>query len=366
LLNFEQISKVKEGIDFIFSHFEGRQPLFPRKMSTSLSNGRQFIVYNQKHILNECIRTNFLDCRINAYPVLIDSEYQQAPNIIFIDLDLISSDNSYQRNLEKLDKTLDKVLRNIESILRGCRPTVLWTCNGYHIYIVVNTRPLELIVELSQLSKNPSEQFLRFSEMKLSSHKNDPNHNTSFKSCMLRVPHTLNSKCLSRNPVIQIGQSFDPNTIPKLDAGLLREFRLYLADLDLKEKFKMLELRHVQNLRYRSRYSNNIPRKYKWIENSLLRTPIADHRKHSLDLLLAPFFVNVKKYGHNESYLIMINWTMLCNDAMKLRPNVKYFEERVKSAIKNSNHNKILPIKKENIQKKYPDWYWDFKSWKLF
>jgi hypothetical protein len=152
---FEQISKVNEGISFILSHFEGRQPLFPRKMSTSLSSDRQFIVCNQKQIFNECIKANFLDCRINAYPVLIDSEYQQAPNIIFIDLDLISSDNNYEKDLEKLDKTLDKVLGNIESKLDRCRPTVLWTGNGYHIYIVVNTRPLELIVDLSQLSKNP-------------------------------------------------------------------------------------------------------------------------------------------------------------------------------------------------------------------
>ena len=152
------------------------------------------MVYNQKQILNECIKANFMDCRINAYPVLIGLEHQQAPNIIFIDLDLISSDNGYQKDLEKLNKTLNKTLRNIESRLNHCRPTVLWTGNGYHIHIAVNTRPLELVVELSQLSKNPSEQFLRFSGMKLSSHKNDPNHNPSFKSCMLRIPHTLNSK----------------------------------------------------------------------------------------------------------------------------------------------------------------------------
>ena len=98
---FEQILKVNKGINFMLSHFEGRQSLFPRKMSTSLSNGRQFIVYNQKHILDECIKANFLDCRINAYPVLIDSEHQQAPNIIFIDLDLISSSNDYPEGFGK-------------------------------------------------------------------------------------------------------------------------------------------------------------------------------------------------------------------------------------------------------------------------
>jgi hypothetical protein len=109
-----------------------------------------------------------------------------------------------------------------------------------------------------------------------------------------------------------------------------------------------------------------ILREYEWIENSLLRTPIADHRKYSIDHLLAPFLVNIKKFNHDESSSTMIDWIMSCNDVMMLHPNIKYFEERVSSAIKNSNRNKIPPIKRENMQKKYPDWYCDFKSWKLF
>jgi hypothetical protein len=370
---FEQILKVKEGINFILSHFEGRQPLFPRKMSTLLSNGRQFTVYDQKQILHECIKANFIDCRINAYPIQMDSGLLQAPNVIFIDLDLIPSDNNYQKSLEKINRILNKILRNIESRLDGCRPTVLWTGNGYHIYIAVNTRPLELIVELSQLCKNPSKQFLRFSEMKFSLYKKDPNHNPSFKSCLLRIPYTLNSKSnyiLARNPEVRIIQSFNTNTIPKLDAALLREYRIYLVDLDLQENLKILKLRNFQTLKCRDRYSNSVcmrvPREYEWIENSLLRTPIADHRKCSRDLLLAPFLVNDKKFSHEESYSTMINWIMSCNDVMKLHPNIKCFEERVSSAIKNSNTNKIPPIKMENMQKKYPDWYGNFKAWNIF
>ena len=66
-----RISKVKEGIQFILTHFEGRQQLFPRKMSTSLSQGRQFTVYNEEQILNECIKASFIDCRLNAYPLYL-------------------------------------------------------------------------------------------------------------------------------------------------------------------------------------------------------------------------------------------------------------------------------------------------------
>ena len=64
-------------------------------MSTSLSQGRQFTVYNEEQILNECIKASFIDCRLNAYPVLSESDMialdifsAQAPNMIFIDIDL--------------------------------------------------------------------------------------------------------------------------------------------------------------------------------------------------------------------------------------------------------------------------------------
>ncbi|MBA3978421.1 MAG: hypothetical protein H0X50_09575 [Nitrosopumilus sp.] len=46
----------------------------------------------------------------------------------------------------------------------NCKPTVLWTGNGYHIYIVLETRPLELIKELKELSNEPSNKFLKFGE----------------------------------------------------------------------------------------------------------------------------------------------------------------------------------------------------------
>ena len=40
----ENQEKLKEGINFLLSHFEERQRLFPRKMSTFASNGKQFTV----------------------------------------------------------------------------------------------------------------------------------------------------------------------------------------------------------------------------------------------------------------------------------------------------------------------------------
>jgi hypothetical protein len=68
--------------------------------------------------------------------------------------------------------------------------------NGYHIYIVLNARPLELITELRELSDKPSEEFLRFAEFTFTNKKKDSCHNPSFKSSLLRIPCTLNSKCI--------------------------------------------------------------------------------------------------------------------------------------------------------------------------
>src|SRR5215203_5208268 len=134
--------KVKEGIDFLLFHFEGRQRLFPRKMSTLASKGNQFIVYNKEQIIDACIKSNFLDCRLNAYPVLEDGVLQ-APILIFIDLDLPSKYSDYQNNLQLLEKNLDKSLKIIKGKLSGCNPTIVWTGNGYHICIVLDVSPLE-------------------------------------------------------------------------------------------------------------------------------------------------------------------------------------------------------------------------------
>jgi hypothetical protein len=165
----QRIAKVREGIRFILSHFESRQPLFPRKMSTALSQGKQFIVCNEEQILHECIKGDFIDCRINAYPILSDDDIAsgvQAPNIIFADIDL-----PQEEAIIKLNKILKKTLSIIQRKLNGCKPTVLWTGNGYHIYIVLNTRPLQLITELVELSDTPSEEFLRFAEFTFTNKK---------------------------------------------------------------------------------------------------------------------------------------------------------------------------------------------------
>jgi hypothetical protein len=377
----ERAAKIKQGIRFILSHYEGRQQLFPRKMSTALSQGRQFIVYSEDQILHECEKAAFVDCRINAYSVsersqsdALDIFSAQAPNIIFIDIDLPKGYESKEEEaIIKLNKTLKKAQSIIQKKLDGCKPTVLWTGNGYHIYIVLNTRPLELIKELTELSDKPSEEFLRFAEFTFTNKKRDSCHNPSFKSSLLRIPYTLNSKCIDpttgnyiKDPEVKTIQEFDSLAIPSINNKLLREFRLYLADKDIIKTKLECTKRSNQINRYSSyslvNVNRTIPDSYQWIEKKLLHTPIADHRKRTIDLVLAPFLIVIKHLSFEESYSTIKHWIVKCNRIEMLKPSIEYFDNRIKAAINNSIQNKIPPILQVNMEKKYPEWYRDLKE----
>ena len=288
----------------------------------------------------------------------------------------------YQKDYEsqeeviiKLNKILKKTLSIIQKKLDGyCKPTVLWTGNGYHIYIVLNTRPLELITELTELSDNPSEEFLKFAEFIFTNKRKDSCHNPSFKSSLLRIPYTLNSKCIDpttgnyiKDPEVKIIQEFDSLAIPTINNELLREFRLYLADKDIiSTKLESIKRRNNKFNRYSSYSLSNtnrttIPTSYQWIE-SLLETPIADHRKHTIDLVLAPFLIVIKRLSFEESYSIIKDWIVKCNSIEMLKPSIEYFDSRIKAAINNSIQSRIPPILQENMEKKYPEWYRDLKE----
>jgi hypothetical protein len=273
----------------------------------------------------------------------------------------------------KLNKTLKKAQSIIQKKLDGCKPTVLWTGNGYHIYIVLNTRPLELIKELTELSDKPSEEFLRFAEFTFTNKKRDSCHNPSFKSSLLRIPYTLNSKCIDpttgnyiKDPEVKTIQEFDSLAIPTINNKLLREFRLYLADKDIIKTKLECTKRSNQINRYSSyslvNVNRTIPDSYQWIEKKLLHTPIADHRKRTIDLVLAPFLIVIKHLSFEESYSTIKHWIVKCNRIEMLKPSIEYFDNRIKAAINNSIQNKIPPILQVNMEKKYPEWYRDLKE----
>jgi hypothetical protein len=354
-----KIDRVREGIDFILSHFEGRQQLFPRKISTAFSSNKQFTVYNKEQILNECIKANFIDCRINAYPVLDNNNYHsysniQAPNLIFIDIDL-DKNLSYQEAKTKLEKLKSKSMKIIKEKLEGCQPTILWTGNGYHFYIVIDSRPLELIKELSELSQKPSEEFLKYAELIFSNKKKDSSHNPSFKSSLLRIPYTFNSKNLNRKDEpgqirseIKIIQEFDKNFVQSINIKLIRDFRLWLADIDLKRK----KTSRFQNKSCEITSKSGIVKKYFWIEK-LLQTPLPCFRRYCLYRILVPYVVNVRKLNSEKCFDVLKTWLDKCNMISKISFNVESEIRTRLFAVKDYEPLSLYKLRSENADLYY-------------
>ncbi len=333
--------KVAKGIDFILSHFKAaHQQIFPRKMSTAITNGRQFVVWSEDQILLECEKANYVDCRLNAYPVFEEGRCI-SPSIIFIDIDGDS--------VQRCDKILKLTSRSIKLNLSGVIPTVLWTGNGYHVYVVANTIALELIQNISELSAKASGLFLKFAESYLTNRMSDPNHNPTFKSCLLRIPCTLNSKSLTQNgnPEVKIVQKFQ-GSAPLVESIILRQFRLHLANIDLRNKRKLNNEYHLQNRQY-------IPNRYEWIER-LIVTPISDYRKCTIDLILAPYLVVIKQCLESNAFEKIMGWTRLCDKLKPLSPSSQYFDNKITEAIKKSHEKKIPPISLNNL-KKFDSWF---------
>jgi hypothetical protein len=102
----------------------------------------------------------------------------------------------------------------------------------------LDTRPLELIKELKDLSPKPSEEFLKYVEMILSNNKKDSAHNPTFRSSLLRILYTFNSK----NQVeVKIIQELDKNKTSSINTELLEKVGLRLVDNDIRDKQQKLK-----------------------------------------------------------------------------------------------------------------------------
>ena len=324
--------EIKIGLDFILSHVE-EPTIFPRTIMTK-KLGYQRLVYSKEKALEHFIESDFIDCRINAFPSLKEGA-TWIPDLLFIDLDL-----SGFTTKKSLQITLNKTLKTIkEKFDKSVHPTVLWSGNGYHIILpVFCSRELERIQEFKEFD-NPSERFLRFAKDNLSNNKADKANNPSFRSCLLRIPNSLNAKCIAK------GESFDNSKVKIIQEWnrdrpsikfLLLDFKRYLINQKIKELNKKKEIE--ERLGYHSiKNTSNIF----WIEN-LLNIPISDFRKNATNLILAPYLVNIKKLSYQQSFDILIDWLQKCNSFNKLDFTPDYL---VKYALSTAIQKKIPPMK---------------------
>ena len=326
---------VGDGLGFIVGHFG--ESIWPRTISTHTTGERQILVYNKEEALARFKQANLLDCRINAYPYYIGfgGINRQVPNLIFIDLDLSRFNSKYA-----LDRVLRKVLKNIKEKLRGAQPTVIWSGNGYHIYLPIQAFILESESVFAGFEQ-PSKKFLQFSEKMLSNGKADSCHssNLSFKNCMLRIPGSHNWECVKRNNN-SIGSTTEVKIMQKWDGNrpainwLLRDFRRYL----IQEKID----NHLA-ARKRARFLSKVkttPTKRRWIE-ILLDTPIEEYRREAIRLIIAPYLVNVRKLAYDDAFNIAKNWLNSCDE---IRPLIFNADLKIKYDLRAATRVGYLPM----------------------
>ena len=188
--------------------------------------------------------------------------------------------------------------------------------------------------------EQPSQKFLKFAAQFLSSHKSDTNNNPAFKSCLLRVPGSYNSKYMGENretSEVKIIQSWD-RFRPKINP-LLYQFYIFLADKRLKELNSIGKNQTKSNYTFRG---NTIH----WIEK-LLHTPTDDYRKSVVSLILGPYLINIKKLSYDDALNIINTWLSKCSKLRQLDCSCKYM---LRYALKNAEKNGYRPLKLDTLK----------------
>jgi hypothetical protein len=325
-----------EGLDFILSHLS--EPLWPRTVSTKATDGSQVIVKNREEALAYFKAANYLDCRISAYPYWRPSVLSDfvgikntiLPNLIMIDLDL----STFNGESNTIEASIRKTLQRINQLLSTV-PTVIWSGNGYHIYVPISAVVLEDIKEFKDID-HVSTKFLRFAEWYLSSGNSDHAHNgtVSLNNCMLRVPGTYNSK---NKAMVEIIQKWD-NSRPRITL-MLGSFCAYLRDQKLREQRFLQQNAAVMA----SPTTESIP----WIER-LLQTALSNGRKYCIWRILVPYFINRKYLSIEQSTFLIMDWLNRCAKLVNLDFNPQY---RINYAIKHvGNHG---PVHSDTIAKEH-------------
>jgi len=142
--------------------------------------------------------------------------------------------------------------------------------------------------------------------------KADPNHRPSIKSCLVRVPGTINSK---NDQQVQVVQKWDGKR-PAIQ-WITTDFKLYLIQkrmnkINEKKKRRTLSKGQIQQ---RVRQINRI----EWIER-LFQTPMEDYRKQCLWSILCPYLINIRKATDQEALKILEDWLKKCGELSPLNP----------------------------------------------
>jgi len=218
---------------------------------------------------------------------------------------------------------------------------VLFTGNGYHIYQPIKLPVLEQESIFSSFD-SPSTEFIRYAAQKWTDGKNDPSNHPSVNSCLIRVPHSINSKYTKMVEIVQMWNGTRPAA-----NHMLVGFYLKLAAREIAYRSKQREYYYQKkfmkkNYRYFGHTNASEVGTIAWIDNVINNNGMADHRKLFIDLVLAPYLVNIKKYDYETAYDTVTQWLDKCGHKNRLRFNVRY---KVRYALNRSRQTGMKPMK---------------------
>ncbi len=289
---------VEQGIDFVLSHCT--EPLFPRTISTKDTENRQVSVSSKKEILEYFQKANNLDCRISAFSK--EDIENCNPHLFFIDLDNKSA--------------LEGTLYNIHKF--GGKPTIISTGNGIAIIQPLIMSSWKNITQFGINGEELSKLFLQFTERYFSERYCDLGNHPSLKSCMIRVPVTINSK---NNHIVEILGMWNKKKISTKNIP----FKKYLNDLTKQ-----------QSQRYTNTTVNT--QNFQWIEQLLL-TKIDDSRNFLL-FDVTRYLINVKNITDQEAVNIILKWL----------DSIKYSRSTISSEVKKALKDNKFPRNLTTIQ----------------
>jgi hypothetical protein len=333
--------KVNDAVDFILQH--SQEPIFPRTIMAAGIQG-QVAVSSRDQILAYFKAANYKDCRINAFPryTSYNGINRQPANFIFIDLDL----TNFSNDRVKLDRVKDRTCKNIQKAFGDhIQPTVLWTGGGYHIYLPLSgdiiPEQYDVFAEFADWwrinrNKDLTSVFMGFAKRFFTDGKCDKAHTPTVKSCLLRVPDTMNTKRQAEQEVAIIQPWNGERAAIQY---VLRDFRYYLFDNRFKDK--------IEELKRAKESASEQSRKKKWLHDSnnggsditgwiecLLQLGIEDFRKNAVSLIFAPYLLHKKKLSTEQAVQVIRNWLQdKCSPLSRLNFNAEYL---TRSALNNS------------------------------
>jgi hypothetical protein len=274
---------------------------------------------------------------------------------LFIDLDL----NQFGGDINKLNHACRQIIKNIACNLNGAVPTVLWSGGGYHIHQPLDTSVMPAFEDLPEFKRysNPSVKFMRYAERALTDGRADQNHCASFKSCLARIPGSINSKYNGDIAEVMILERWNKVRARPTQKFLMVDFLIWLVESDLLVREELRKQTQKYSFKGNDRSiaaaaatSNNIA----WIDR-LLQTPIEDWRKTSVALILAPYLLTIKKMSYEQAFNTIMQWADQCALASGLRPNTEKFIDIVHMCLARAHDRRSKPLRWLTLAQNYPE-----------